>query len=290
MVEKYKLLITGSNGQLGKALMLTSKSFSHYKYKFLSKKELDIYDYSKLNKKIIGFSPDLIINCAAFTKVDLAETMPDNANLINSISVKNLAKICLRESIKLIHISTDFVFDGKKSSPYLETDFPNPISVYGRSKLMGEKNIIKHNLKNSIIIRTSWLYSPFSDNFVNKIKSKIENADNFNVVSDQIGSPTCVFDLAKALLLIIPKLKFNRTEIFHFSSTGYCSRHELASKINILINGKSKINPTLSQNKIRPKFSALSSQKFIDYFDIYLDSWDKMLEFYFLNNLHKNEI
>jgi dTDP-4-dehydrorhamnose reductase len=289
MVEKYKLLITGSNGQLGKALMLTSKSFSQYKYKFLSKKELDISDYSKLNKKIIGFRPDLIINCAAFTKVDLAETMPDTANLINSISVKNLAKICLRESIKLIHISTDFVFDGKKSSPYLETDFPNPISVYGRSKLMGEKNIIRYNLKNSIIIRTSWLYSPFSDNFVNKIKSKIENRDNFNVVNDQIGSPTCVFDLAKALLLIIPKLKFNRTEIFHFSSAGYCSRHELASKINMLINGKSKINPTLSKDKIRPKFSALSSQKFIDYFDIYLDSWDKMLKFYFLNNLHKNE-
>ena len=292
MVKKIKLLITGSDGQLGRVFFKLSKHFPQYDFVFYSKKKLNVSNFNQLYKIVERNSPNLIINCAAFTDVDKAEISRSSAKLINTTSVENLANICLEKNIKLMHFSTDYIFDGKKTELYSENDIPNPIGYYGESKLLGEKKILDSKLKNSIIIRTSWLYSPFSKNFVNNVCSKINKKIDFEVYDDQLGSRTNAFDLAKSMLLIIPRLTFDGTEIFHYSGIGYCSRYELAVKINSLLNGKSKITPTKSfeKNSIRPVFSGLSCKKFIKFFDLYLKPWEISLEEYFQNNLHINEV
>ena len=279
MVKKLKILVTGSNGQLGQVLKKISINYSHFSFIFFSKDDMDISNIKLLDKTISDVLPDVIINCAAFTNVELAEKDFDLANQVNNVSVDYLAKYCSFYKIRLIHISTDFVFDGNNTLPYIETDKPNPINNYGRSKFLGENSIFKYELKNSIILRTSWLYSYSNNNFVTKIVNKIKEGKDFNIYSDEIGSPTSAFDLANAILFCIPKIKNNQTEIFHFSNLGYCSRLDFARKITDLLECDLIISRSDSETNVkRPKFSPLSTKKFIDIFDYNVNEWGVSLK------------
>ena len=279
------ILITGSEGQLGSSIKEVSTEYNH-NLKYVNSSQLDITNFDEVNNYLSLNKFDFIINCAAFTDVNESEINFEIAKKINGNSLDNLAKNCLKNKLGLIHISTDYVFDGNKNTPYMEDDVTKPINMYGESKLIGENKILSYNLSNSIIIRTSWLYSKYQNNFVAKIIKKILSGVNFSVVDDEIGSPTNARDLAKTILEIIPNLKNKKTQIYHYSNIGECSRYELACKINSLIKGSSKIKPVSSQINIanRPKYSALSSQKLIDTFGIKINSWDSSLKGFLTDN------
>ena len=281
MVIKKNILVTGSNGQLGTSLNDIYKSYP-FNFYFRSKKQLDITDYGSLEHFLFCKKINIIINCAAYTDVNNAENEHELSENINHFSVENIATLCFKFNIQLIHISTDYVFDGLKKIPYKEVDRTNPINKYGISKLNGEKKILNFNLNKSIIIRTSWLYSNKQNNFVNKIILNLKNQKEVFVVDDEIGSPTNAFDLAKTIMDIIPKLSNQTTEIYHFSNSGFCSRFSFATKINELINGNCRVVPIKQNSKkpLRPKFSALDSTKICNEFSINLVSWEVGLKKY----------
>ncbi len=283
MVKKSNVLVTGSDGQLGSSLHEVS-DFYHFNFFFKNKTELDIGDVDSLYDLIIKEEISCVINCAAFTNVDEAEINFKKAELINSISVGILANICSELDVQLIHISTDFVFDGNKNIPYTELDYVNPINNYGRSKLEGENKIINTSLKNSAIIRTSWLYSKFGNNFVNKVIKNIMKNENISVVIDQYGSPTNSLDLAMIILKIIPKIRNRKTEIFNFSNGGYCSRYDFATSIRNILNSNIEISKIHSEHSVpRPKFSALNSDKIKNKFNLEIIDWKVSLKNFFNN-------
>lgn len=284
MVNDKNILVTGSEGQLGISLNQISNRYN-YNFYFRNKNQLDVTDSVALEKYIKSKNIELIVNCAAFTDVQNAEVNQKLAYDINSEAPKNLANLCLKLNLQLIHISSDFVFDGHKNFPYREDDIANPLNKYGYTKLKGEQNILKYNLNRSLIIRTSWVYSVKKSNFVNKILEKIMIGKPFSVVSDEVGSPTNAIDLAEAILEIIPKIKNKKTEIYHFSNLGTCSRFELALKIKELLKSDVEIKPieTSETHLIRPKYSKLDSKKFINTFDKKIKSWSESLSDYMLN-------
>lgn len=279
------ILVTGSGGQLGSSLKKVSVDYP-YTFFFKQKKELDVTNFLKLENFIKNNNINTIINCAAYTDVEKSEINFELADLINHTSVDNLALLCKENDIQLIHISTDFVFDGKKLSPYLEDDQPNPLNVYGKTKFKGENKILKYNLSRSIILRTSWLYSNFEGNFVSKILNKFEKDQDIFVVDDEIGSPTNAFDLARIIMKLIPLLLNSKTEIYHFSNLGACSRFELVKKIKEIIKSKCVVSPIEEQitSVKRPKFSALNSLKIIKDFQLKINHWETSLE----NHLKKH--
>ena len=280
MVDHKNILVTGGAGQLARSIKDISK-FYDYNFIFKSKKELDITNITDLNRFFNSNKIHLIINCAAFTDVEVAESKKDISDKINHIAVDNLSKICYENEIQLIHISTDFVFDGLKLSPYNETDSPNPINHYGLTKLNGEKKILKYDLNKSIIIRTSWLYSDFKNNFVSKILNKISFQEDIKVIDNEFGSPTNAKDLAIIILTILPNLKNNKTEVYHCCNTGICSRYDFANEIVKYTKQVSNVKPiSISDFKVkRPKFSALDSSKIIKKFDLKIKNWkDSLLE------------
>ncbi len=286
MVKKENILVTGSAGQLGKSIKASSIN-SFHNFFFKNKNELDITDYNSLDKFVKNNRINFIINCAAFTNVNKSEKNKLLAKKINHFAVENIAKLCDKLNIKLIHISTDYVFDGKKNKPYVENDITNPVNYYGFTKLAGERAILNQNLKNSLIIRTSLLYSHYGNNFVSKIIKKINSSKNFSVVNKYYSSPTNSTDLSNVILSIINKINCEKTEIYHFSNTGFCSRFELAIKINKFLKGKSEIgfldnNPNSTK---RPLFSALDSNKFFDKFNIKPKKWTHSLEDYLTEKL-----
>ena len=280
MADKINILVTGSDGQLGNSIKKVSNSFDNYNLYYTDKSQLDVSNYISLEKHVNDYEIDIIINCAAFTNVEAAEINRDMSDKINHIALDNLSKICYENKIQLIHISTDFVFDGLKSVPYTEIDNPNPINYYGLTKLNGEKKILKYDLNKSIIIRTSWLYSELQNNFVSKILDKINFQEDIKVVDNEFGSPTNAKDLAITILTIIPSLKNNKTEVYHFCNTGICSRYDLANEINRIIKGKSLVQSTnISDSKVkRPKFSALDNGKIIKRFNLEIKDWRHSLK------------
>ena len=279
MVKKKNLLVTGSDGQLGKSLKDISNQFD-FRYFFMSRDKLDITDPLKLEVFLKKFKIEVVINCAAFTDVSKAEDNKYYSNIINNIAVGYLAALCNKFDIKLIHISTDYVFDGNTNFSYVETDKVNPLNYYGITKLRGENKILSHKLKNSIIIRTSVLYYHNGNSFVNKIINKIKNKEDIEVVNDQYSAPTYAHDLSKVIFKIIPMIKNDTTQIYHFSNFGQCSRYEIAVEINKLINGSSIIKPIKSLNNItvRPSFSVLNTKKIIDNFNLEIRSWNTALK------------
>ena len=279
MVKKKNLLVTGSKGQLGTCLRKLSYETKQYNFIFADKKQLDISKFKLVENFIEKHKINIIINCAAYTNVEKAEKKKELANLVNHISVENLAKICNKNNIQLIHISTDFVFDGKKSSPYNEIDTPNPINYYGLTKLKGENKMMEYNLINSVIIRTSWLYSDSKNNFVTKIYNQIKKNSDITTVDDEIGSPTNSMELANLILTLLPKLTNDKVEIYHFSNLGSCSRYNFANEIKKIINGTSSVSKVnITNSKVnRPKYSVLDSSKLIDEFDVEIEGWRKSL-------------
>ena len=207
------ILVTGSNGQLGSEIKKLATNFKDFNFLFTDVNELDITSVNDVNAFFPANHPDVVINCAAYTAVDKAESEPEQAHLINAVAVKNLAESCKKYNAFLVHTSTDYVFDGKKDSPYLETDRINPQSAYGRSKAEGEEYVLQIAPK-SIIVRTSWLYSSVGNNFVKTIIRVAREKGKLNVVNDQFGSPTYAADMAKSILDIIASGKILPQVVF----------------------------------------------------------------------------
>lgn len=285
MVNNKNILVTGANGQLGVSLKQISNNYN-YNFYFKKKIDLDITDFLGLKKFLKNNNINIIINCAAYTDVATAEKNPALSNAVNNLAVGNIAGLCQELKIQLIHISTDYVFDGLNNIPLQENDKRNPQNYYGRTKLDGENKILSAMLENSAIIRTSWLYSNLQNNFVNKIISKLNNQKKILVVEEEVGSPTNAIDLAKVIMEIIPKLSTLNVQIYHFSNLGFCSRFQFANKIKELINSDCKVIPC--KNKLstikRPKFSALDSSKIIDEFKIKIKPWEISLEDFLTKN------
>ena len=279
---REKVLLTGAKGQLGytfSVLFERSELSKRYELQTIDVEEVDFTNSNSIHSALSGYAASIIVNCGAYTAVDQAERQHELAEKINSEAVAIMTEWAQKERARLIQISTDFVFDGNNTLPYIETDKPNPINNYGRSKFLGENSIFKYELKNSIILRTSWLYSYSNNNFVTKIVNKIKEGKDFNIYSDEIGSPTSAFDLANAILFCIPKIKNNQTEIFHFSNLGYCSRLDFARKISDLLECDLIISRSDSETNVkRPKFSPLSTKKFIDIFDYNVNEWGVSLK------------
>ena len=282
------LLVTGSKGQLGSKIKDLERNYPRYNFFFTDSKSLNITDHLKVNEFIINNKIDAIINCAAFTNVDKAECKFDLANKVNNIAVSNLAQISKDNNIKLIHISTDYVFDGLKCKPYNELDTPNPNTIYGITKLHGELEMQKISPKNSIILRTSWLYSTDQNNFPHKILKLASYKSKIDVVSDQIGSPTNAFDLSNTILKILPKINSKNVELYHFSNEGSCSRFDFAKEIFRLNGLKTALNPIASnlyyKNNKRPLFSVLDSSAIKNKFKLSIPYWKKSLDCLLMNS------
>lgn len=279
-MNKKNILVTGSDGQLGMCIKTLKLKTPNYDFYFKNKKQLDITDTQKLNQIIDKNNIKIIINCAAFTNLEQCQKNKILANKINHLSVENIARICSKKNIQLIHISTDYVFDGKKNQPYGTDDSTKPINYYGLTKKMGENAILKFKLKNSIIIRTSWLYSAYSKNFVYKIFRSLKESNKVQIVSNQIGSPTYARDLASLIINILPQIKSEDTQIYHYSNIGYCSRYEFALKIKSFFKLEGKIIKNIKTNSQinRPKYSALCSEKIKFKFDLSINDWETSLK------------
>ena len=276
------ILVTGSNGQLGSEIKALALKYANYNFIFTDVAELDITNHKVVEEFINAHSINTIINCAAYTAVDKAEEQVELADKINHLAVANFAQIAKDNNIKLIHISTDYVFDGTNYKPYIETDVPNPQSVYGRTKLAGESAILTINPKNTIIIRSSWVYSNYGNNFVKTMIRLGGERDELNVVADQIGTPTNAADLAKAILTILPKIKNEKVELFHFSNEGVCSWYDFAKAIFELSSLDIKIHP-IETNQYptpakRPYYSVLSKNKIKEDYQIEIPYWRTSLK------------
>lgn len=279
-----KVLVTGSNGQLGKELKKIAASFPQIEFIFLSREDLPIHHFEMVRHYFNTHHPQYCINCAAYTAVDRAELEKDRAFQINGEAVGVLAAICKEHQCKFIHISTDYVFDGTATVPYTEDSPTNPKCVYGASKLEGEKQALQFN-PGSIIIRTSWLYSEYGKNFVRTMVKLMKEKDEINVVNDQIGSPTYAADLADAILQIIifntQHSTLNIQGIYHFSNEGIINWYEFAVAIKELIGSNCKINPIPTSAyptpAKRPPYSVLNKTRIQSTFSIHLKDWRESL-------------
>ena len=280
---KTNILVTGCNGQLGSEIKALADQYKQYDFIFTDIGELDITDKSQLEKMINNQGINCVINCAAYTAVDKAEDEMELARLINKTAVLNLAEVTSQYKALLVHISTDYVFDGKSYKPYTETDNTNPKCFYGKSKLEGEIEVV-FNAAKAIIIRTSWLYSSFGNNFVKTIIKKGKEKGVLNVVYDQVGSPTYAKDLAQVLLQIIPQYSSaNRTEIYNFSNEGVISWYDFAKAIIEIKKIKCDVNPIETKSyptpAARPFYSVLNKAKIKKDFNIQIPYWkDSLIE------------
>lgn len=264
-----KILVTGGNGQLAQCLKDVVKNNDELDVNFQDLPELDITNIQQLVSYFLKNELDYCINCAAYTAVDLAEEQSDLAYAVNADGPKNLAEVCKKHQVKLLHISTDFVFDGKKQTPYIETDMPNPLGVYGKSKWQGERNI-QEIMEDYFILRTSWLYSEYGNNFMKTMLKLSETRDEINVVSDQIGSPTYAGDLAEVLIKIVLSSSTNYG-LYHFSNSGAISWYDFAVEIFTQFGKKIEVKPITTKDyptaAKRPKFSVLETTKIENNFD-----------------------
>jgi len=278
-----KILVTGSNGQLGSEIKFLSKLVNH-SFIFTDYKELDITSETDVEKCISRNKVDFVINCAAYTAVDKAEDDEQNAHLLNAIAPSYLAKSCKKNKAIFIQVSTDYVFDGTATSPIAENEIVNPQSIYGKTKLEGEQLTQKENPE-SIIIRTSWLYSSFGNNFVKTMIRLGEEKDSIGVVADQKGTPTYAFDLARTILQIIDKVTISKTNlvsgIFHYSNLGETTWCEFAKEIHAIKAIKCTVNPVTTEEyptpAKRPKYSVLDKTKIQNSYNITIPEWKASL-------------
>lgn len=287
LTETLKVVVTGANGQLG--YQLVQKLQNRVTLAAFDKSTLNIVDINQLQIILKEFSPDIIINAAAYTATDKAEQEIESAIAINSFGPSNLASIAAELGSLLIHISTDYVFDGMQSKPYTETDVPNPLSIYGSSKLAGEMEIFKLTKKH-IILRTSWVFAEHGNNFVKTMLRLAQHRAELGVVVDQIGGPTYAGDIADTIISIISQLEDEddgRYGLYHYSGLPYVSWHEFAQQIfeaaveQNIIKKTPKINPITTEEyptaAKRPKFSMLDCSKIKNNFGILPSKWQDAL-------------
>ncbi len=277
------ILITGANGQVGQEFkaLVNEETYNNTdsKFFFTDRDSLDITDSTALKSFIEENLIDTIVNCAAYTAVDKAEEDVDMAYKVNHTAVKNLAEITKEKSLTLIHISTDYVFDGKADNPIQEEDVCNPQGIYGKSKRAGEEEIIRINPKGAIIIRTSWIYSSFGQNFLRTMLHLGKERESLNVVSDQIGTPTYARDLAAAILHILSSdtKSTNSVQIYHYSNEGECSWYDFAKAIfdtaGIDCNLSAISTEEYPTPAKRPLYSVLDKSKISKTFDLHIPYW-----------------
>lgn len=278
-----KVLVTGSNGQLGSEIRNISNDYKQFDFYFTNRDSLNICDYSNVKNFVESNKIEAIINCAAYTQVDKAENDRENAFKVNSTGVSNLVQVSEEHNAKLIHVSTDYVFDGTNHSPFKETDATSPLGVYGSSKLEGEKFLVNSNV-NGVVIRTSWLYSKFGANFVKTMMRLGRERDSLDVISDQIGSPTNARDLAVSCLEILSKnTKLNTNgHIYHFSNEGVASWFDFARAIMELSGISCRVNPIETKDyptpATRPSYSVLNKSKIKEDFKIEIPYWRDSLK------------
>lgn len=278
------ILVTGANGQLGHEMQRVAKSSNH-NYIFTDVadgyEKLDITNIEEIRNMVKNNNVDIIVNCAAYTNVDKAESDYDTANLINNTAAGNLATAMKEAGGTLIHISTDYVFQGDRNTPCQEDWTTNPLGVYGKTKLAGEAAIATTGC-NSIIIRTAWLYSQWGKNFVKTMQSLTATHDTLKVVFDQVGTPTFAGDLADTIAHIINTGQTNKTGIYHFSNEGVCSWYDFAKMICKLSGNTCDISPCYSKEfpspVKRPHFSVLDKKKIKETFGIKVPYWTDSLE------------
>lgn len=280
------VLVTGANGQLGQALQFVATNYSATDFVFCSSSELDITDKESCETVFKKHHPDFCINAAAYTAVDKAESEPEKAQAINVTGAGNIAEVCKKYNCILLHVSTDFVFDGAKATPYTEEDAPNPTGVYGRTKLEGEKAVATAWGKH-FIIRTSWVYSSFGNNFMKTMLRLASERDTLSVVSDQIGTPTNAVDLAEALMEIIvfchaEPVEATRFGIYNFSNEGQCSWYDFAQKIFEVNRVSITVNPIPTTSyptpAKRPEYSVLDKSKIKNTFGLVIKKWEQSLQ------------
>ncbi len=276
------VIVSGKNSQLGQELQLVALRYPQFNFYFYTKEELDISNAAQLEKSFSKHHPAFFINCAAYTAVDKAETVQEAAYIINAESVGHIAKLCKKFNTTLIHISSDYVFDGKNKSPYHEYDTTNPINYYGYTKYIGEKLALENNDK-TIIIRTSWVYSAFGQNFVKTMIRLMQERSELNVVNDQHGSPTYAKDLAAAILSIMKRQAPNAEYgIYHFSNEGIISWFDFACAIKELKHFDCNLHPVSTAEyptpAKRPLYTALNKEKIVVAYHIQLRNWKESLK------------
>ena len=278
------ILVTGASGQLGQAIRFIASNYRECKFIFASSQDLDITNQDRVNHFFDTNKIDFCINTAAYTAVDKAESEIEKAESINFFGPKNLAIACKNNNAKLIHISTDFVFDGSSNKPYSETDATNPLGVYGKTKLEGEQAVTSI-MDEYFIIRTSWVYSQFGNNFMKTMLRLASERDSLSIVSDQIGSPTNAVDLAVAIMQIVVKSEQSASNIqygiYNFSNEGIASWYDFAKEIfrinNVVINVKPIASEAFPTPAKRPKYSLLDKSKVKNTFGIEIKTWQESL-------------
>lgn len=282
------VLVTGRNGQLGLSLKSLSAQYPQYQFTFTGRDELDLSCSKKIADYFDHNKFDLIINCAAYTAVDKAEDEQSLANTINYLAVRQLSEIALQNDSILIHISTDYVFDGTAHKPYVESTSINPQNIYGETKLKGEQ-AIQAIACNAIIIRTSWVYSEYGNNFVKTMLRLGSDREQLNVIFDQVGTPTYAKDLAISILTIADSLNSDQTDfqqdkvnIYHFSNEGVCSWYDFAKAIFELSNTQCVVSPIETKDyptpAKRPFYSVLNKAKIKQQFKLNIPYWKDSLQ------------
>ena len=281
---KQHILVTGANGQLGKSLRELENTFPAYTFHFFSREDFPIDSAEKGEAVFSSIQPAFCINCAAYTAVDKAETEREAAEAINATAPGLLAELCRRHGARLIHISTDYVFNGNGQSPYLETDPVDPVNIYGAGKLKGEQLALQHDPA-TIIIRTSWVYAPFGHNFVKTMLRLMQERPQISVVADQTGTPTYAPDLAAAIMQIVTQLQDKPEHpggVYHFSNAGVTTWHGFATAIKNTWGHTTEVLsiptekfPTPAK---RPGYSVLSKEKICADFGITLKPWQESLK------------
>ena len=281
---RKSILVTGANGQLGNELRTLSVMYPDYTFTFIGRDELDLSNTENIRAYFAGKAFDVIINCAAYTAVDKAESEQALARAINTTALETLAHIAKEKNSSLIHISTDYVFDGQNFKPYKESDPANPQGIYGQTKLDGEQAMLAINPANSIIIRTSWVYSSFGNNFVKTMLRLGKERAELGVIYDQVGTPTYARDLAQAIISIIqhPILNAQKsTEIYHFSNEGVCSWYDFAKAIFEFSAIHCHVKPIETKDyptpATRPHYSLLNKAKIKNTFGITIPYWQDSL-------------
>jgi dTDP-4-dehydrorhamnose reductase len=279
------VLVTGAHGQLGQALQSIAPHYPAIQFQFCGSQEADLTNKTSLHEAFKKYKPTFCINAAAYTAVDKAESESDKAYAINAEGVRNLAEVCLKYQTVLLHVSTDFVFDGSKKTPYTETDLPHPTGVYGASKLAGEQ-AVQEILTRFYIVRTAWVYSQFGANFMKTMLRLGSERDQLTVVDDQLGSPTLATDLAKTLVGICQQTAQNLTQalygIYHYSNEGSCSWCGFAQQILINHHISTPVLPIPTSSfptpAKRPAYSVLDKSKIKQAFGLEIASWQDALQ------------
>lgn len=280
MSAKKIILVTGSNGQLGSELKILAQHYSAFDFVSLNRDELSLNDDEAIRAAVEKYRPSFVINCAAYTAVDKAESEREDAFQINAAAVGVMAKACAGVGSKFIHISTDYVFDGTRQTLLKEDDKVNPVNIYGESKLAGEEAALQA-APDSVIIRTSWVYSFYGKNFVKTMMRLMGEKESLNVVADQFGSPTYAADLAEAILQIIDSYHW-QPGLFHFSNDGIISWFDFAKEIASLLHSSCVVQPTTTADfptpAKRPLYSVMDKSKIQQAYGIALKPWNESLQ------------